>query len=515
MPAFRLFSRPSMLLKPLGLFALWVLLCLPLIKVDRLIAERGHSWRTAAQELAQTHVGPQALAAPYLLVPYVERWRAPLRDAEGNVQGHQEKQRRAVHVVFAQTQALEGALDVQERYRGIFKVPFFRLNGRIHGVFPPFDAASLPRSQPDSQIEPGRPALALTLGDVRGLEGTPQVRLGEQALTLAAGLPDEAAQSLLASASVHAPLSEPALREWQAGKALAYELKLTLAGQERLAIAPLGAESTARLTSDWPHPSFGGRFLAAERSVSDQGFEASWRISSLVAKTRAQMAAALQKSPPEKEPPVRVARAEMEDAFDSAFSAGAPWWLAQTGLETFDVSLVQPVNAYSMSERAAKYSDFIVALLLLAVFMTELLRRLRLHPVQYALVGLSIAVFFLLLLAMSEKMAFALAYGCASAASVALLAVYFSAVLGGARTGAALAGGVAALYAALYVLLSSEDNALLLGALLVFAMLAALMLATRHVNWWQIGPAAEGENKAESGDEGRPTCENPVPSSGA
>ena len=139
--------RDSLLAKTALLFVLWLVLYIPLSEILGLIRERGDSQRSAAEELAQTHVGAQTLAAPYLLVPYVERWRAPLRDAEGNVQGHQEKQRRAVHVVFAQTQALEGALDVQERYRGIFKVPFFRLNGRIHGVFPPFDAASLPHSQ--------------------------------------------------------------------------------------------------------------------------------------------------------------------------------------------------------------------------------------------------------------------------------------------------------------------------------------------------------------------------------
>ena len=127
----------------------------------------------------------------------------------------------------------------------------------------------------------------------------------------------------------------------------------------------------------------------------------------------------------------------------------------------------------------------------MAAFMVELFKRLRLHPVQYGLVGLSIAVFFLLLLALSEKMAFAWAYAGAAAASVALLGLYFSAVLGGAQRGGALAAYVAVLYAALYGLLASENNALLLGALLVFAMLAALMLGTRHVDWWQLGGGKE------------------------
>ena len=129
---------------------------------------------------------------------------------------------------------------------------------------------------------------------------------------------------------------------------------------------------------------------------------------------------------------------------------------------------------------------------LMAVFMVELFKRLALHPVQYALVGLSIAVFFLLLIALSEKVGFALAYAGAAGASVALLAMYFSAVLGSVQRGGSLAAYVALLYGALYGLLASESNALLLGALLVFGMLAALMGATRHVDWWRLGGSDTG-----------------------
>ena len=122
----------------------------------------------------------------------------------------------------------------------------------------------------------------------------------------------------------------------------------------------------------------------------------------------------------------------------------------------------------------------------MAGFMFELFRKLRLHPVQYGLVGLSIALFFLLLLALSEKLLFWQAYSVAATASVSLLAVYFSSVLGGWRRGASFAAFVALLYGALYGLLASESNALLLGALLVFGMLAVLMLATRKVDWYAL-----------------------------
>jgi len=127
----------------------------------------------------------------------------------------------------------------------------------------------------------------------------------------------------------------------------------------------------------------------------------------------------------------------------------------------------------------------------MAAFMFELFKKLRLHPVQYGLVGLAIALFFLLLLALSEKIDFGVAYGCAAAASVLLLMVYFSAVLQGWRRGVSLAAYVALLYGALYGLLISENNALLLGSLLLFCMLAVLMIATRRVDWYALSRPRE------------------------
>ncbi|RZL67571.1 MAG: cell envelope integrity protein CreD, partial [Variovorax sp.] len=146
----------------------------------------------------------------------------------------------------------------------------------------------------------------------------------------------------------------------------------------------------------------------------------------------------------------------------------------------------EPLNVYAMSTRAVKYGALFVGLVLMAGFMFELFRKLRLHPVQYGLVGLSIALFFLLLVALSEKLLFWQAYAVAASASVLLLAVYFSAALQGWRRGVSFAAYVALLYGALYGLLASESNALLLGALLVFGMLAALMVATRKVDWYAL-----------------------------
>lgn len=63
---------------------------------------------------------------------------------------------------------------------------------------------------------------------------------------------------------------------------------------------------------------------------------------------------------------------------------------------------------------------------------------------------------------------------------VALITVYLRHVLGGWRR--ALVFG--ALLAMLYSLPPSEDNALVRGSLLLFALLAAAMWLTRRVDWY-------------------------------
>ncbi|MEJ8845359.1 cell envelope integrity protein CreD [Variovorax rhizosphaerae] len=449
--------KNSILFKVAGLLLLTLLLCIPLARIDALNHERGQSQREAAAELARTYADSQQVIGPLLVVPYVERWTEVQRNAEGNVIRNLQRSKEAAHIVFPERQHIEGSLTPQERYRGIFKVPFYTLKATLDGAFAGFNVAGIARSETDSQIDMKTPYIAFKVSDLRGFDGSPVLAMQGESLPFAQRVPGLADDGVMGG-GIHAPLSGEALAAWKAGKPLPFELKLGLVGHESLSVVPLGAETTAHLTSPWAHPSFGGRFLASERSITAQGFDARWRVSSLVTTAREQL----------------VNGVMVRKGTDPAF------------LQSFDVSLAQPVNVYSMSTRAGKYGALFIGLVIMAAFMFELFRKLRMHPVQYGLVGLSIALFFLLLLALSEKVAFGMAYAGAASASVLLLVVYFSAVVGGWQRGVAFGAYVAVLYGALYGLLASESNALLLGALLVFGMLAVLMLATRKVDWYAL-----------------------------
>lgn len=446
--------------KVLVLVLLTLFAGLPLARIAGLIEERGASRNQATHELATRHAGAQVMAGPMLVVPYVERWTEEQLSETGQVKARIARSKQLSHVIFPEKADLDGSLAPQQRYRGIFTVLFYDLQGTWTGRFPAFDPAGLPHTEKGSTIEAQPPVLGFAVSDLRGLQGAPALAINGGAARWAPRIPGMPESSWLAN-GIHAALPADALQAWQRREPLDFRLALTLVGQERLAIVPLADETKARLRSSWPHPSFGGEFLAARREVGEAGFDAQWAVSSLVSSARTQLLA---------RPPAGDAhRLHGADAVD-----------------TFDVSLVEPLNVYTLSSRAVKYGLLFVALTLMAAFMFELFAQLRLHPVQYGLVGLSITLFFLLLLALSEKLAFGLAYGIAALASTVLLSVYFSAVLHTWKRGLALGGFVAVLYAALYGLLSSEDNALLLGALLLFGLLGLLMLLTRRVDWYTV-----------------------------
>jgi len=160
------------------------------------------------------------------------------------------------------------------------------------------------------------------------------------------------------------------------------------------------------------------------------------------------------------------------------------------GNQQIAVSFIEPAGLYQQLERASKYGFLFLGLTFAGFMLTELLRRLAIHPVQYALVGLALAMLFLLLVALSEHIRFAYAYAMAALACVGVITVYLVRVLQSAWLGLGFGAGLAVLYGMLYVLVQAENYSILGGTLLLFALLAAVMLATRRVDWYGLTKAA-------------------------
>jgi inner membrane protein len=154
-------------------------------------------------------------------------------------------------------------------------------------------------------------------------------------------------------------------------------------------------------------------------------------------------------------------------------------------IDLMNVSLLTPIDPYKLSDRATKYGILFVVLTFGGFFLFEMMKELPIHPVQYLLVGFGLAIFFLLLVSFSEHISFTLSYLIASVACIGLLTFYLSYVLRSVTRGVGFGAMLTVLYAAVYGLLISEDNALILGSLMLFTVLAAVMVVTRKVDWYK------------------------------
>ena len=445
-------------LKILMVLGMTLAILVPLMLIRGVIHDREAYRAEAVREIARSEAGAQGLAGPVLVVPWTETVEVEEKNSAGEVVRKVKRDGESGEwLFFPESLALDGTMKPYTRRRGLHEVRMYELSGQLAADF----KAQIPRDlDPELPRKIGRPWLSYGIADVRGLRGSPRLQVDGAAVDLLQG------HGHRDQPGVHVRLAPPAAG---AELALATRLDFTLAGAEALAVAPLAAHNRFALASPWPHPLFNGAFLPGQRSIDAGGFKAVWEISSLATNAQQQYRSG----------------SGLASASVAMIREGT-----SDGLDAAAISLVEPVDAYAQADRASKYGILFVLLTFVGFFMFELIKQLRIHPIQYGLVGLALAIFFLLLVSLSEHVAFGWAYLAASVACIGLLGFYLSHVLRSRARGVGFAAMLATLYAALYGLLVSEDNALVLGAGLLFLILAAIMVVTRKVDWYQLSSAA-------------------------
>ncbi len=434
----------SPLRKILMICGLMLVLVGPLLMIQVKIDERQNRARLVSYEISNQFAKEQTLVGPLLMVPRVREYWATesTRDAtEEEAVSPRRKLRRDLDRYLPDTLDIQGNLQSRMLYRGIYGTPVYQSVIELEARFP---AEWLQAAKADASIvSSGTPLLVFRVGDLRGLVERPALRIGERTLPLVepASMPSVLQGGGVVAAPLPGDLSGP----------FTVRLRLNLNGSTSLAALPMAKETRMTLRGDWPHPSFSGLMLPAEREVSEDGFIGRWQTNSLAASS----------------------------AIDCLQSDGH----CRDDSQLLRVDLVQPVTGLLSSERALKYSFLIVGLTFAAFFLFEVMRRVAMHPMQYLLVGLALAMFYLLLVALGEHVDFVWAYVSGAVACVGLIGVYLSAVLKSKLAGWGFALAQLIVLGLLFGILMAEDYALLMGSLLLFAALAAVMILTRRVDW--------------------------------
>lgn len=434
-----------------------LLLWIALQMVLGIVRERGEYRDAAEQSIWQSYAGPQTLSGPIIVVPYKEVIAVAVAGAAPQPQNREEDRRL---LVFPKTLQVSASVIPGERYRGIHKTIVNETATQWQGTITlpdPTSGEDLPKSAGHVRFEMGQPYVVLGIGDMRGLMSEPVLQLNGKPVRLQQGARLESLpQGLHARIDIADATGKPL-----DARTVPFSLSLSVLGARSVALAPVADHNQFTIRSSWPHPSFDGSFLPRQRTVTRDGFTAEWTVTAFNTRVRDQL-------------------------------AGNPGSGNSISLQAASVTLMEPVNIYVKAERAVKYGLLFVLLTFAGLYMFELVKALRIHPIQYLLAGLALAMFFLLLVSLSEHVAFLAAYLAASAACIGLLGFYLSFVLRSWWRGAGFAVLLTALYGALYGLLVSEDNALALGSLLLFVILACIMAITRKVDWYTVGTGGVG-----------------------
>lgn len=439
----------SSFIKKIGMIGLLIILLnIPLGFISDTIGERSARNDQAHMQIASTWGQAQGIAGPVLTIPYY--------DSEGTLQ----------HACFL-SDVLDISADIspEKRYRGIFEVIVYRAQIAISGTFakPDFSAWDI---EP-YQILWDRATLTIGLSELKGIQdisafqwnGNPaSLRPGEKTAPGIYGLaaclfPDRKPDTTL----------DPAFNGFK--DANRFNIVFNLNGSSEIRFAPAANTTKVAVTSPWPHPSFQGNYLPAQRTITPEGFTAQWQVSGFGRDYPGQWHSA------------------QKNAGDAA---------CRLNSGMFGVQLIQPVNFYTLSQRSVKYALLIISLTFLCFFMFEILNRLKIHPMQYLLVGFSLSLFYLLLISFSEHIGFMSAYVLSAAACVMLITWYARHFLGSSRSSLITGGVLSGFFALFYIILQHEGYSLVMGAASLFFILALVMGLTRNLDWYSVFKAAPG-----------------------
>ncbi len=426
----------------LGIGVLALLMTIPLMQVSGLVRERQQLRTDAIRQIAQGWGGTQVLGGPVLVVPTL-RQETPAGTATPQWHAGSE-------TLLADALKMDVAMTVEKRGYGIYSAPVFVATVKLGGQFRAQDIAQSRRGS-DAPWQTGKAELRLPIGDLRGLQEVSDLRINGQPARF-----ESSAERLGPWPNVVVPIDLDALGE----QSIDVQITLKLAGTEALQLLPLARSTEVSMHAPWNDPSFVGAALPQEHRIDAAGFSAHWHL------------------------------------LDLNRSYGQHWTDATEGMDkalqasTFGVQLYQPADVYQRNVRAGKYGVLFIAMTFAAFFLFEVLKRLRVHPVQYLLVGAALATFYVVLLALSEQIGFGAAYALAAAAVVVLVGGYAMAVLHAQRAGLLLGGVLGLIYAMLYGLIAAEQYALLIGALVLLAMVGLMMYLTRRIDWYAYVPTS-------------------------
>lgn len=436
----------SLGLKLILVGALAFLLWLPAMLVYGLVFERSSRAEDVRRDIYGLAGGEQTISGPAIIAP------ATVDTGKRNSKG--DAVTEAVLIAFTPKDlSIAADVDASQRRRSIYEATVYDADIVMTGSFGPL---APPQGAGDIlEIRWDRAMLAVKFGadaSLKGVRAAPRLLIDgktaaaafEPGIAAADGASDQALFAPGISAPF--PVADPQ-------KGFGFSLTLPMSGGGALFFAPAGEETGVTMRANWPDPSFQGAYLPDTRDIGADGFAAEWRVPYLAR---------------------NLPRSFIADAGLAQLDAG----------KTFGARFVDAASPYQSVNRALKYALMFMGIVFLTFFLFEATTGARAHAAQYILLGLTQVVFYLLVLAFSEHAGFDAAFAGTAAATVALSGAYAATVFHSLRRGIIAFAAFSGAYGLIYLLMKSEDYALLIGSVTAFGAIALTMYVTRELDWY-------------------------------
>ncbi|MBM9531103.1 cell envelope integrity protein CreD [Desulfoprunum benzoelyticum] len=426
------YIRNSATFKIFSIGILVLVLLIPTSMIRSLINEREHRKNSVVDEISSKWGNSQTITGPFITIPYKNFYK-----------DYKDKTKYDLHYlhILPEELSISGKIRPEIRYRSLYEAVMYNVNLDIHGKLKIPELSQL--NIEDKNILWDKAFFSIGISDLRGIQERIEIKFNGSVYNCNPGL----TTTDLASSGVGT-----LVRSLRPEGSNTFSFKININGSEQLNFIPVGESSNVTLRSPWPSPSFNGAFLPTSRAVNNHGFTASWKV-------------------------LHLNRNYPQYWVDNQYKIEP---------SAFGLKLILTTDVYQKTTRILKYASMFIIFTFAAFFISEIIKKRKLHPIQYILIGLAILVFYTLLISLSEYIKFNHAYIVSALSITIMITGYAYGILRNKRFAYTVSGILAIMYLYLFIVLQLEDYALIMGSVGLFVILSSVMYITRKIDWYAI-----------------------------
>lgn len=454
-------------LKILAIIILVAIFWIGLFFITSLVSERQAYQQAFLKEISQNNISPQTVIAPYIQVPYQEQ-KTCLDEQKKSYPCTEENW---MYIGADSTQWTSNFNVSDDTYkRTIYRAISYQANLTAKGIFQ--------KTQLENKTYLwDRAEIIFPVHGPRGLDQQPILKILNKnyAFEMSAQGSDRSGFDFMHISAKKYPELISAIQN-----GFHFDLTANLTGLSKFTLIPTSRSVTYQAKGNWADIKYDGQNLPYEKTSTQQQFNAQWKNIAIGHQNLNKFIHC------ESDECTRqfVQGNYLQKESYAETASYTPINQEKIGLSA---EFLESVNVYTQTDRAIKYGIVIIIITFGCFFLFEVLKGLRIHPIQYSLVAMAQGIFFVLLLSISEYYAFAWAYIVAALACIGLMTWYLYFVMKGFKAAALFSIILMTLYSIMYMLLQSSGKTFLIGSVISFIILAVVMFITRHIDWYSIG----------------------------